>query len=233
MKSDAFINNERALHADMLAALKEGRAEVLYDSENTLLLRETNCKVCLLTSRTPAEAEPLLRRLFAQDETVVLHGSGLIPIAEQIGFTIDPPCRQVLYEGGVLPANGELTVRHPDGADFPTVEANYSLTGGAELRRDFDKPDFLGGYLDGKMVCFCGLHCEGSMGLLTVLPDYRRRGFARQIYSTLINAQLRKGRLPYAQVYTDNENSLNLQRQLGFTFSSDTIQWSWNPKGED
>lgn len=229
MKSDRFINAQRALHADMLAALSEGRAEIVYDSETALVLREKNCGVYFLTAKESAEAETLLRQLYEKDATVVLHGELLPGLSAKIGFEIDPPCRQVMYEGTPLPVEGELALRHPDSADFETVAQNYSLTGGDALRRDFDKPEFLGGYLGNRLVCFCGLHCEGSMGLLTVLPDCRRRGFAQQIYSQLINDQLAKGRIPYAQIYADNENSLRLQKKLGFTFSEEFIRWSWRP----
>ena len=229
MRSETFIRQDKALHADMLAAMAEGRAEILFDSEDTLLLRENICGVHFLTSRNAAEAEALLCRLFRESADTVLHGELPFRVAERIGFQIDPPCVQVMYEGALLPVSRELDIRRPKNADFPVVCANYSLIGGDALRRDFDRPDFLCGYLDGKPVCFVGLHSEGSMGLLTVLPEYRRRGFARQIYCTLINNQLQKHRLPYAQIYTDNENSLNLQKSLGFSFSCEPIRWSWNP----
>lgn len=233
MKSDRFINKEAALYADMRAAMKEGRAEVIYDSETALLLRETVCGVHFLAAEDAGEAEKLLKGLRERDPVVVLHGSALYAIAEKLGYEVDPPCRQAMYAGGLLQNSGELTVRNPDEADFETVDANYHLVNGAELHKDFAKPEFLGGYLDGKLVGFAGLHSEGSMGLLTVLPEYRRRGFAQQIYSALINNQLRKGRIPYAQIYTDNENSLNLQKKLGFVLSPDTIAWSWLPDAEE
>ncbi len=233
MKSDKFINSENALYADMRAAMKEGRAKVIYDSETALLLRETVCGVYFLAAQSMQDAERILGSLREKDPVVVLHGRALFDVAEKLGYEVDPPCCQATYAGSLLPVDGELTLRHPDEADFPTVDASYHLINGAELHKDFAKPEFLGGYLDGKLVGFAGLHSEGSMGLLTVLPDYRRRGFAQQIYSALINSQLEKGRIPYAQIYTDNENSLNLQRKLGFTLSGDVIAWSWLPDTEE
>lgn len=233
MKSEKFINSEAALYADMRAAMKEGRAEIVYDSETALLLRETVCDVHFLAVQSAQDAEKLLRDLREKDPVVVLHGKALFDIAEKLGYEVDPPCCQAMYTGSPLPVGGELTLRHPDEADFETVDANYHLINGAELHKDFAKPEFLGGYLCGKLVGFAGLHSEGSMGLLTVLPDYRRRGFAQQIYSALINSQLEKGRIPYAQIYTDNINSLNLQKKLGFTLSSDVIAWSWLPDAEE
>lgn len=233
MKSDKFINHENALYADMRAAMNEGRAEIVYDSETALLLRETVCDVHFLAVQSAQDAEKLLRDLREKDPVVVLHGKALFDVAEKLGYEVDPPCCQAMYAGSLLPIDGELTLRHPNEADFETVDANYHLINGAELHKDFAKPEFLGGYLDGKLVGFAGLHSEGSMGLLTVLPEYRRRGFAQQIYSTLVNNQLQKGRIPYAQIYTDNENSLNLQKKLGFALSSDVIAWSWLPDAEE
>lgn len=232
MNSESFLNTDLALHANFFAALKENRAEVLFDSADTLLIREKS-GVCFLSSRNEAEAEPLLRDLYDCGTTVVLHGTLMHTLAQRIGFEIDPPCTQVFYEGALLPEDGELTVRHPDSEDFSVVAANYDLVSGEWLRYDFEKPDFLGGYLDGKLVCFTGLHSEGSMGMLTVLPEYRRRGFAQQIYSSLINNQLRQGRIAYAQVYTDNASSLALQKKLGFRFAQQPIWWSWNPNFEE
>lgn len=233
MKSEKFINSEAALYADMRAAMKEGRTEVIYDSGTALLLRETVCGVYFLAAQSAQEAEKLLCDLREKDPVVVLHGKALFDIAEKLGYEVDPPCCQAMYADSPLPVDGALTLRHPDETDFETVDANYHLVNGAELRKDFAKPDFLGGYLGDTLVGFAGLHSEGSMGLLTVLPEYRRRGFAQQIYSALINSQLEKGRIPYAQIYTDNINSLNLQKKLGFALSSDVIAWSWLPDAEE
>lgn len=230
MKSEALLHSDRVLYADLLAALAENRAEILFDSESTLLLRETASQICMLATREVEGVMPLLQELLKKKEVVVFHGAKLSAAAEAVGFQLCAPCRQVRYEGALLPQDGELTVRHPDAEDFDLVNATYALSDGEELRHDFDRPDFLGGYMDGKLACFIGLHSEGSMGMLEVLPEYRRRGYAQQIYSTLINNQLRKGRLPYAQIFLTNTNSLNLQKKLGFLLSSDTIQWGWHPE---
>lgn len=231
MKSEALIyKKDRALYADMIAALDEQRAELIYDSETTLLLHETAGDIHMLASRDFTEAKPLLQKLLEADAVVVLHGAKLAKLAEEMGFQLCAPCCQVFYAGALLPQEGELTVRHPDGSEFDLVNATYTLSDTIELRQDFDRPDFLGGYVDGKLACYIGLHCEGSMGMLEVFPEYRRRGYAQQIYSTLINNQLLKGRLPYAQIFITNTNSLNLQKKLGFQLSTDTIQWAWKPE---
>nr|MCR5034505.1 GNAT family N-acetyltransferase [Clostridia bacterium] len=122
------------------------------------------------------------------------------------------------------------TIRHPDEKDFPKIAASYDLGDEIELREDFERPDFLGGYLDEELVGYVGLHGEGSMGLLHVFESYRRRGYAEALYGTLINHQLAKGRLPFAQIIEDNEASMQLHRKCGFRIAEDLIYWMWREK---
>lgn len=227
MRSDTYLNRDRALHADMLAAVAEGRAQVRIDGENALLLRERT-GVCFLAAANE-EAAKICLGLLSRDDTVVLHGDAARGAAEKLGYEIDPPCTQWVYEGPPLPVDGLLEIRHPDERDFPLVEANYGLYGGEHLRRDFEKPEFLGGYLDGKMVGFIGLHGEGSIGLLDIFPEYRRRGFAERLMCAIINNRLAAGKLPYCQVYADNTGSAALQQKLGLIPSAQYVRWAWFP----
>lgn len=224
MLSEQYLNTDRALHADMFAALAERRAEILCESETALLLKERT-GVRMLAAAAAGEAAEILSGL--GDVTVVLHGDAAVEGARRTGWEIDPPCIQFFYAGAPLPVDGPLEIRHPAEEDFPAVEAHYGLYGGAHLKHDFDNPAFLGAYLDGNMVGFVGLHGEGSMGLLEIFPEYRRRGFAQELYSRLINNQLAAGKTPYCQVYADNVNSINLQRKLGFFESKQGVCWSW------
>jgi len=77
---------------------------------------------------------------------------------------------------------------------------------------------------------FIGLHDDFSMGMLFVLPEYRRMGWAERLERALTAKVLEMGELPYGHVFIDNENSLRLQEKLGFTRCSDKVFWMW--KGE-
>lgn len=62
-----------------------------------------------------------------------------------------------------------------------------------------------------------GFHDDGSMGMLEILPPFRRRGYAAQLEAFLIAAALKEGRTPYCHVVDGNEASLYLQRKMGLT----------------
>jgi hypothetical protein len=52
-----------------------------------------------------------------------------------------------------------------------------------------------------------------------------RSGSAELLETFLINRLLDCGRVPFAQIVTDNTASLELQRKLGFTVSDKTLSW--------
>ena len=64
------------------------------------------------------------------------------------------------------------------------------------------------------------------MGLLEVLPNYRRQGIATLLQSYLTNLELSRGHIPYGQVFDGNEPSLALQRSLGYQRSAGLMYWS-------
>lgn len=76
-----------------------------------------------------------------------------------------------------------------------------------------------------QLAGFIGIHDEGSMGLLEVLPQYRRKGYGMMLESYLINEYLKQGLVPYCQVIDGNEKSLKLQQKLGLTISNQLSYW--------
>ena len=70
---------------------------------------------------------------------------------------------------------------------------------------------------EGRLAGFLGIHSEGSMGMLEVVPEFRRRGIAQALEAALIRLHLERGWLPYCFVAPDNVPSLSLQAKLGLT----------------
>ena len=83
----------------------------------------------------------------------------------------------------------------------------------------------LGAFIDKKLVGFIGTHEEGSIGILEVLPQYRKRGIGEMLQKYATNLALSQDRIPYGQVKVNNENSIKLQKKLGFEISNDTVSW--------
>ena len=92
-------------------------------------------------------------------------------------------------------------------------------------RAECDAEGVLGAEVGGRLAGFIGIHEEGAMGLLEVLPQFRRRGLAEALEAALIGRQLGKGALPYAQVRIGNTASEALQEKLGLTFDRRVLYW--------
>ena len=83
----------------------------------------------------------------------------------------------------------------------------------------------VGAFVDGVLAGFAGFHDEGSIGLLEVLPEYRRRGLGEALLCAAVRLALERGQYAFGQVFTDNRPSLALQRKVGMTVSEDILYW--------
>ena len=83
----------------------------------------------------------------------------------------------------------------------------------------------LGAFVAGEPAGFIATHIEGSMGMLEVLPQYRRRGIGEALLLAMTAFCLEQGKYPYGQVFTDNGPSLALQRKVGMTLSEELLFW--------
>lgn len=135
-------------------------------------------------------------------------------------------CRQAVYQKQT-PAHAErpgAAVRPLTMDDLDFVLENYHNPGAFESHiRDRIQEGMLGGELDGQLAGFAGIHQEGSMGMLEVLPQFRRRGLAEVLEAAVINQQLERGRLPYCHVRTGNTASERLQEKMGLTFDNSRL----------
>lgn len=216
------------LYADMEAYLRTGEWHTEYESPTALWLVWNRGRLHAIAALDIAEARELISRVPEGDAMVLRGCAGLRELAAEFGFNGCELCRQAVYESKKpLAVSTELIIRHPDKRDFQKVCDTYFMGSEEEIREDVNSPDFLGGYLGGEMIGYIGLHGEGSMGMLYVFPAYRRRGYAEAMYKTLINNQLKKGRIPFAQIIEGNNASFALQKKLGLHVSKGTICWLW------
>lgn len=218
------------LHTDYLENLRAGNAFITYESRTSVTARLRNSNVCLMSSFDKEEAEYLLDTLPEDPELfIVVRGPYLKEAAFRRGFrTGHEDCYQFVYASkDPLPEKGILTYGRPEPEDFEAVASSYHLIPPEELYQEmFHGLCFLKGMdREGHFVGFVGLHPEHAMGLLNIFPEYRRRGYAEELYSHLINMQLADGAIPFCQVFTGNSASICLQNKLGFRHAEHALNW--------
>ena len=227
-RARAWLERDRVLYANMLEVLRRGSADALTVEEGGVLLHDTGCGAWMLAAELEA-ASDFLDRVPAGCDLFVGHDMAYFDLARtRFGMPERELCWSAAYLGkDLLPIpdfGGEL--RMLDRSWAPWISAHYShvFGGVAYMERAADR-GIIGAFVEGKPAGFVGFHDEGSIGMLEVLPAYRRRGLGELLQRAAINLALERGQIPFAQIIDGNEASLALQRKLGMAVSRSRLFW--------
>ena len=109
---------------------------------------------------------------------------------------------------------------------IPFVAEHYSEIGTSEYVSERIRHGAVyGAFYDEKIVGFIANHEEGSIGMLYVLPEYRKRHVAMALETYCMNLAVERGEIPYGQVVLGNEASIRLQEKMGICFAKGTVVW--------
>ena len=209
--------------------LRRGTGEIIEESDGALLVRDSVSGAYMLACGDTAAGTLLLERHVGPDCGLLMvsdHALGLAAY-ERFGFTDRLECFQAAYYGEKPVPGPGLTVRTADGSDLKMLTENYGLITPGELETVVSRGNVLIGYEGDRPVGFIGEHLEGSMGLLYIFPEYRRRGYGAELQKHMIKNTMERGFVPFGQVEKDNLASLRLQEKLGMTRSDRLIVWMW------
>lgn len=171
-------------------------------------------------------------------ECIAIHQREMVPFMEKyFQLKEDMECLQGAYtRREKLPVRG---LYGPDGRGedgfairtlteeyIPFVAEHYSEIGTSEYVSERIRHGAVyGAFYDEKIVGFIANHEEGSIGMLYVLPEYRKRHVAMALETYCMNLAVERGEIPYGQVVLGNEASIRLQEKMGICFAKGTIVW--------
>ena len=216
--------------ADMEENLRRGGGELLFAGPEGRVIRCGHGGPILSDVLDGTALVSLLQERGLCDESLFcLKGHDAADAIKQ-AFGVDggTACTQAVYLSHEAPAwEGDIRLLteehaafcaaryHPEDNNLPYMQ--YLISAGQ-----------MWGYFDGDRIAgFIGIHREGSMGLLEVLPEHRKRGVGYALEAFLIDWHLKKGWVPYCHVVEGNEASFALQRKLGMQFSELPVIWLW------
>ena len=138
------------------------------------------------------------------------------------------PCELVVWRAAAPAVDPARDLRTLTPAYAGAIAEHYShpeyLRPG-ELEELLAAGRVIGGFEDGRLVGFVGEHPHGAMGMLEVLPEARRRGWGSTLAAAKVRHLLDEGRLPWAEVWPDNDASLALELSMGFEFPETGRLW--------
>ena len=145
----------------------------------------------------------------------------------KFGFEGPMDCYQFVYCDEQVDEGELITTRTATVDDLPMLLANYDLVGPEELRKVVDTGNVMLGYDGDELIGFIGEHLEGSIGMLYIFPEHRRKGYASALEKKLIQRTIDNGFIPFGHVVKDNAASIELQKKLGMKQADNIVSWLW------
>ena len=221
------FSKDPLLTANIENSLRQGSGDILEDSAEGIFLYDREGHVFCLYAPTELGKAWLRKHEALGYELLILYDDALIAYAaETYGLTIDEKCRQVVWTAAEPPlCTNSLSVRAASEEDIDLCLRVYRHSSEEDIRKAVGAGNVLLGYEGEQFAGMIGLHSEGSIGMLEVLPAYRRKGYGAELEKAMIASRLRKGCIPFAHVYLSNAASLALQEHIGMACSEGTLTW--------
>lgn len=243
------LKKQKLLHMDMIELIARGQARFVYAKDGNICLQDMASGIYFHTAGDLESGCGMLRAILEDAgensgvELLVLHQDFMIEPAQKI---LNPDkimeCRQAVYTRkeklpitGLYRLDGQRQEGQPrikklDVSALDRVAENYDGMDATEetkayLKERIEKGWMFGAYFGDELAGFVGMHTEGSIGMLTVLPEYRGRKLGKALETYAVNISLEHGFTPYSQVKEGNEISFRLQESLGLCFAKTQIYW--------
>ncbi len=232
-----FLQRNELLYLDMLECIRRNRAKIVYAKcENSdldgVLLYDAPSGIYMLAARQRAGAGMALSAL--EDKEIARKSGWIVTRGDEaraevyarLHITHETPVWQIAYLSKELFAvNSKLTFEFAQREQIEWIKQNYDKESPENIEKLAADKKIYCAFADGEFVGFIGEHPEGSMGMLHVFPEYRRKGYAEALEKLLANEYIKQGRIPYGHVVVGNEPSIALQKKLGFKTANEKVYW--------
>lgn len=223
-----YLLKDDLSNIDILEPLRRGTADIIYAGTDGIIIYEQNSQACMISMQDLEKCQSIINlknyHLFS------IHQENIAEWLQYKGvFSHRFKVYQAVYKKReiIVDCFEKIRVLSPDYTD--QIYHHYdvmnnrkyieTLIGRKQLWGIFDNDDLAG---------FIGVHLEGSMGLLEILPNYRRKGYGYQLEAFLINRFLQLNEVPFCQVTAGNFKSLSLQQKIGMDISKLSTTWLFN-----
>lgn len=213
-------------HIDMIEAIRRKRAEILYAEKDGVMIYETDSRTCMIAAENLEPCRKILRENTYHQ--FAIHQKELAEeLQEQYHFVSYTATYQAAWMKPTLPVFDDRGIERLRPEHIKEVCSIYGTMEdpGDYVQELIQREQMWGIFENGKLAGFAGEHLEGSMGLLEILPEYRRRGYGFRLEAFLIRHFLEQGRIPFCQVIEGNVESMNLQKKLGMEISEPPTWW--------
>lgn len=212
---------------DIYELIKRDLGKIIYKSKKGIVA-VTNEKDLVLTSLNDYnEFNAVLEKYNLSPDTITAKEDILYKeILKNNQVFRSLPCSQWVYTKLTPPQYNHSDIRMLDIQYLDVILKHYKLVSDKEYIIDrLNNKMIFGIFENDKIAGFIGIHSEGSIGMLEIFPEYRRKGYGYILEAYVIEQLLDKGFVPFCHVVDGNEASYKLQEKLGFKKSSKPNIW--------
>ena len=226
-KAREYLERDPLLYMDMLGPLDRGMVEVVSLREDGLLLYNGPGEAFMLAADSLEAGKALCAGVEAMEIATAHDGETGAFLRDQYHLPDLRGCTQAAYlEKEPLPVPPGFEIRPLGEEFFSLILENYhSFTDPEYIHKRIAAGVMYGAFQKGELLGFIGMHSEGSVGMLEVLPQHRRKGAATALMAFMTNFCLERGWVPFSQIFHGNEASLALHRRLGWALSQRPLYW--------
>ncbi len=214
-----FLKGLDALsYTDIIDTLSLPGSRVLFFSEKGIAVENPSSTIMAASFCIDCSwISPLLG-----DNLIAAHGEPLYSYLSGKGYKVEEPCFLYVYEG--KPFHADYCDIMPLGEEYAAEAAENYHSALDYIKERIRSNRIWGIFPDGRFAGFAGFHTEGAMGMLEILPGFRRRSLGERLEMFLIDKAMEEGRAAYCNVYVSNKPSEALQQKLGL-IRSDMLTW--------
>lgn len=220
-----YLETNPVLYMMMTESVKRGEADIFYDRPDGVGIFNRTAKAHMFAAANEDAARAMFDGIKSYSLLTMYDQFTLAEARKRYTFSYSMECLQAVYlkkSIDLIPAD----IRTLDLSYFDFVRAHYDgVDDPGYITGRLCAGELFGIFVDGAIAGFMGTHEEGSLGLLEILPEYRRRGLAEALERHVIAAHLARGWTPFSQIWPDNIASITLHEKLGFTFSTERLYW--------
>lgn len=229
-----YLSKNKIKHVGMLECIKYDNIDFLYAKEDGVFLYNKNAKLYMLSTDNEDTCKSAIEQC-DNCKLIVCHNyHDYLLASEKFGLYGLNKCHQIVWQSKQkLPLKGvcEIKKLSSDSETVDFVYNNYTLAFDKEhVKYIIDNIGMYGAYYDGKLVGYIGRHEERSLGLLEILPEYRRLGIGTELEFFAMNDLIEKGEVPYGHIIYGNDKSVEMHKKIGYTFYDEPVYWIFTKK---
>lgn len=227
-KAIEYLSQDSISYIDILKPIRRKTADIIYAEKDGVIIYERKSQACMIAMQDLEKCKSAID--FSDYSIYAVHNKEIAQYIEQeYNFAHNFETYQAVYSKKDIVRDDFDSIKVLTKDYLGLVSQHYGGVDDREYIEDLISRKQIWGIFDnGNLAGFIGEHLEGSIGLLEVLPEHRRKGYGYKLQAFLINHYLKLNQVPFCQVKIDNAASLALQRKLGMQISTETTIWVYN-----